>query len=420
MKNEILSERADLFDPNMYIVMTFDIIGGAELKSLVKAAERAFTAFESTMSKIVLADTGRAYYETMPSSGCKAQTTLSDFDDLIRENEKRPFAIENGEMMKVFVKQSNDKLSVLVMAHHLAGDGKSVIYYIERMMKEYIGECGEYQPLKLLNEDTLPEDTGISNLYRSLANRYNRHWEKSGRVFDWNDRKNLNDTYWLEKKSIILKRRFSAACVENIHSKSKAAKVSINSWILTAFMKENRRYKSVGLAVDARLDGNRSMSNQATGITAQYAYCDKLSFEQNAQRLHKRIYAKLSESSRRYFILHFMPLFAPPLIDSIMMCANGLYDNKVSKKAARIMGYAPLKATVLSVTNLTRLDIDEEYSNFRIENLYFVPPLVSYAYQTFGVATTSSGMTVTFHSMSDRYTKREKQMFNNAMAFLEA
>lgn len=288
------------------------------------------------------------------------------------------------------------------------------------MMKEYVGERGEYQPLKLLNEDTLPEGSGIPKIYCSLANRYNRHWAKSGRSFDWNDRRNLNDTYWHNKKSIILKRHFSAACVENIHTKSKAAKVSINSWLLTAFLKENRRYKSVGLAVDVRIDGNRSMSNQATGITAQYAYNDKLNFEQNAQRLHKRIYAKLNKSSRRYFILHFMSLFAPPLIDSILMCAYGLYDNKVSKKAAAMMGYAPLKATSLSVTNLTRLDIAEEYGNFGIENLYFVPPLVSYAYQTFGVATTSSGMTVTFHSMSDRYTDSEKQMFYDAMSFLEA
>lgn len=419
MHNEILSERVDLFDPNMYIAITFDVVGGAEAQLLVDAARRAFTGFEATMSRIVLDNTGSAYYEKMQSSSCTAQTTDADLDDLIRENEKKPFAIENGEMIRVFVRQSEDRLNLLVMAHHLAGDGKSVIYFVERMMKEYIGEYGEYQPLKLLNEDTLPAGTNISSLYRLLANYYNRRWLKSGRVFNWDDRNSLYNTYWQERTSIILKQHFPHECVERIRAKSKAAKVSVNSWILAAFMRENRRYLSAGLAVDARIDGNRTMSNQATGITAPYIYSDRLTFEQNAQRLHKRIYTKLNRWPRRYLVLRFIPMFTPSLIDSILMYAYGLYDNRTSRKAAVMMRYVPLKANVLSVTNLTKLDIAEQYGDLHIENLYFVPPVVSYAYQTFGIATTSSGMTATLHSMNDRFAEQERQMFRNTMDFLE-
>ncbi len=418
MQNEILSERADLFDPNMCIAITFDV-AGAEEQLFVEAARRAFTGFEATMSKIVLTNTGSAYYEKMHFSGCTAQTTHSDFNDLIRENEKKPFAIENGEMMRVFVRQSEGRLNLLVMMHHLAGDGKSAVYFVERMIKEYIGERGEYQTLKLLNKDTLPAGTNISRLYHWLAKHYNERWLKSGRVFDWDDKNNLHHTYWQERTSIILKRHFSPECVERIHTKSKAAKVSVNSWILTAFMRENKRYQSAGLAVDARIDGNRAMSNQATGIIARYIYSDMLTFEQNAYRLHKRIYTKLNKLPRRYFILRFIPLFTPSLIDSILMYVYGLYDNRTSKKAAAMMGYAPLKTNVLSVTNLTRLDIAQKYGDLRIEHFYFVPPVVSYAYQTFGIATTPSGMTVTLHSMNDRFTEREKQMFINTMDFLE-
>lgn len=420
MKNEIRSERADLFDPNMCIVITFDIIGATEPRSLVDAANRTFTRFESTMSRIVLRDDSRAFYEKMPFSGCTAQVTRSDLDELVTENEKKHFAIENGELMRVFIKPAEGKISVLIMAHHLAGDGKSVIYFIERMMKEATGECGEYQPLVLLNEETLPEGAGISRLYRLLGQLYNRGWAKSGKGFRWEDREKLHSTYWRDRTSVMLKRRIAPECVEKIHTKSKAAHVSINSLILAALMKENSRYKSVGLAVDARIDGNRSMSNQATGITARHIYNEKLTFEQNAQRLHRRIYAKLDKPSRRYFILQFIPLFTPSLIDSILMYTNGLFENKTSKKIAAMIGYAPLKSTLLSVTNLTRLDIASQYGKLHIENLYFIPPVVSYAYQTFGVATTSSGMTVTLHSMNDRYTGAEQRMFNAAIDFLES
>ena len=70
MRNRISTERAILFDPNVYITMFFDIIGKVDTEMLLLAINRAFTAFEATMSKIVLLDDGEAYYETMPISGC--------------------------------------------------------------------------------------------------------------------------------------------------------------------------------------------------------------------------------------------------------------------------------------------------------------------------------------------------------------
>jgi hypothetical protein len=287
------------------------------------------------------------------------------------------------------------------------------------MMRQLAGEGGEYRSLKLLNEETLPKNTKISGLFRAWVNCYNRAWAKDSRVFDLNDRRKLWRTYWSSRESIILIRNFSPEDVEAIHKKAKAAGVSVNTWIAAALMRENKHYRSVGLAVDARIDGNRTMSNQATGITADYSYDHRMTFEQNARRLLKCIYKKINKPTHRYFILHFMPLFAPPLIDSVMMYANGLFSNKTSKAVAKLMSYAPLKTTVLSITNLTRLDIPDSYGYTHIENLCFVPPAISYSYETFGVVTTSSGMTVTFHSMSDRFTEQKKEIFNSAMEFLK-
>ncbi|GEM_PF-1039771 len=419
MRKEILSERAELFDPNIYVLMTFDIVGGADVQLLIEAAKRAFTRFESPMSKIVLTDTGRAYYERMLSSGCTVQSTQSDFNDLIRTLERQRFAIENGELVKVFFRQTSDKVRVLVMSHHLAGDGKSIVYFIERMMKEYIGEQGEYMPLKLLNEDNLPSDSHISRLYSLMINSYKPSWAKSGRVFDWDDMDKLHDTYWKDRESVILSKQLSPECADKIHANAKAANVSVNSWILTAFMKANRRYKNVGLSVDARTDKNRTMSNQTTGFTTRFTYNDRLNFAQNARRLHLRIYKKLNNPTSRYFILHFVQLFTPPFIDSILMNVNGVFDNKISKKAAIMMGYGPFRRNGLSVSNLTKLDIADAYGNLRIENFSFVPPVISYTYQTFGIATTSSGMTITFHSMNDRFNDGERQMFFDAISILE-
>ena len=104
MINKIATERGDLFDPNIYINIIFDIIGGIDSEELIAAINKAFNGYEATMSKVVLSPEGDAYYEKMPLSGCSVKITNLDWDGLIRENEKSTFSIQTGELMRVFVK----------------------------------------------------------------------------------------------------------------------------------------------------------------------------------------------------------------------------------------------------------------------------------------------------------------------------
>ncbi len=62
MKNEILTERVNLFEPNDYIFFCVELCGDFTADMLAKAVRAAFEANEATMSKIVLTDSGNAYY----------------------------------------------------------------------------------------------------------------------------------------------------------------------------------------------------------------------------------------------------------------------------------------------------------------------------------------------------------------------
>ena len=416
--NRITAERADLFDPNIYITMLFDIIGRADTGALVAAIYRAYTGFEATMSGIALMPDGEAGYVKRTVSGCTVEITQSDWKSVVRENEKMPFSLETGEFMRIFLKPSEEKTAVLIMAHHLAGDGKSIVYFIERIMKEYIGEVNAFQPLHLLTQDALPDESRLPYMIKRWVNKYNRRWNKSGKVFGWYDYYTIHKTYWRKRESVILTESFLPENVERIHKKASVAGVSINSCIITAFLKANQNLRAAGLAVDARIDGNRTMSNQATGITVDYVYKERISFDKNAQEVHKRIYKKLKNPVNRYFILRLMPLFAPSLVDSILMHTHGLYQNRTSEKLSKIMGYTAEGSTSFGITNLTKLDIDNTYESLRIKNLYFIPPAVSYSRQTIGVATTESGMTVTCHCMSDTFDENKEILFENAMKIL--
>lgn len=418
MQNRILSERIDLFDPNMCITMFFDIIGDVETELLISAINKAFTSFEATMSRIVLLDDGEAHYEKISVSACTVEITRLDWRSLIREYEKIPFSLETGQLMRVFVKPFEGKTRVLIMSHHLAGDGKSVIYFIERIMKDLIGEPHEFQKLQLITEDSLPKESHLPSWMKWWIKGFNRRWDRTGQVFGFNDYYELHKVYWQNRESVVITKSFPTSNMEMIHKKAKAAKVSMNSYIIAAFLKADKNLTPVGLAVNVRNDENRTMSNQASGISVEYSYNEKLPFDGNAQEVHKRIYKKLSRPVNKYFILHFMMMFKSSLLDSIMMHIYGLYNNRVTVKVSKIMGYKSGGRTSIGITNLTKIDIENTYKDYRIENLYFIPPVVSYGRQTIGIATTESGMTVSYHCMSDRYNDSKKLVFENAMRIL--
>lgn len=250
MKNRIYTERADLFDPNMYISMFFDITGNINAETLILSVKKAFTAFEVTMSRVVLSDDGEAYYESIPVSGCLAEITNQNWRMLLKENEKLPFSIENGELMRVFVNQSEVKTTVFIMAHHLVGDGKSMVYFIERVMNEYIGKTSDFQPLHLIADESFPKESQLPFWIKLWVQRINRCWKKSGKVFDFNDYYNLHHTYWKDRESVVLVESFLPEHVNAIHKKASDAGVSINSYIITAFLKAGKDLKSVGMAVN--------------------------------------------------------------------------------------------------------------------------------------------------------------------------
>lgn len=415
MKHYIYSERADLFEPNIYIQFLVQISGDFSPDDLISAVKTAFKANEVTMSRIVLEKTGTAYYEKMNESGCKVVFSQKEWIELIRENEKIPFDINKGELIRVFVISSNGKISLLIIAHHLAGDGKSITYFLEDVMKVLSGENLEYKPLYLITKNFFPKESKLPIYLKLYVNSFNRKWQRSGRSFTWDDYYNIHETYWKERSSQVIYETFSREEIDRIRICAKEMGVTVNTYIITAFLKANTDNSTIGIAVDARTDDNRSMSNQATGISVENRYSKNISFAENAKLIHQKINKKLKNPVKRYFILQFIALFTPTLIDSILLHTYDLYQSKISQKLAKVMGYKDGKKRDIGITNLTRLNIPDKYGSYKITDILFIPPVVSYAKHIIGASTTEQGMMISYHYMSNQDEEEERKFFKRAV-----
>lgn len=394
--NEIVTERPNLFEPNVYITLCVEITGKVCPHKLSAAVKRAFEANEATMSKIVL-ENGFAYYKKMPVSCCKIELENENrsWTELVEQNEKIPFAIDRGELVRVFIIPSEDKTQIIIMAHHLAGDGKSVIYFVKDIMNALSDIPLSYKPLTLL-ERNLPQK-GLS-LKAKLYARYCKYkW--NNRFFAWRDYYDLHNKYWEAVSSDIQYETLSAEETQKIIEDAKQIGCSVNSCLVTLFLQKYPKRCDVGIPVSIREGKNEAMSNLTSGINISYKYDIKKTFAQNAAQVHKRIKKKLKR--KKLFVLQFLAQLPMTLIDAVLLSIYNSCREPFAEKTAKVMGYSG-KIRDMGVTNLTVLDIPASYGNYEIKNIIFVPPAVSYSHNIIGVSTFNGRMTISHHNITKR------------------
>lgn len=392
---EIITERPNLFEPNDYINMCVELDGKICPQKLTAAVSEAYKANEATMSKIVL-NCGVAYYEKMPVTGCKITVTGKNWIELIKENEKITFALDKGELVRTFIIPSDACTKILIMAHHLVGDGKSIIYFINDIMTALSQNTLKYKPLVLLTKNHFPV-TKLSIPAKLFIRRCKYKWKND--YFTWQDYYNIHDKYWEAVSSDIRYKILSVDETAQIIKNARQIGCSVNSYLITVLLQKYKKKCEIGIPVSIRKTDNKAMANLTSGISIRCRYNDKKTFAKNAMQVHNKIKKQLRRNKE--FVLKFIAELPPTLIDAVLLNTHNCYSDRLAKRTAEIMGYVG-KTRDLGVTNLTVLDIPTIFGSYRIENIIFVPPSVSYSHNVIGISTVNGKMTFSFHSIVKR------------------
>ena len=401
MRYMIETERSDLFDVSIVIAMRVHIKGNVNEDGLRSAFEEATKAYEILGCRVVLEEDGTAYYENENFEGQKVFFEESSWRQILKREEKIRFKIEEGEFLKAFCYEMNEEgCSIIFLMHHLGGDGKSLVYFIESFMKALSGEKLEYSNIRLISAGPLDDKSQRDRLgpLAFVPKSYNKKWNKDERKksFNYSDMDKAYETYWKEHESTIDEFIIKPEKVNMMLGKCKEWNIGFTAYITTVFLRWLGRKADVGYAVDYRKDGNRCMSNQATGISIKYAYNYNKSFQENAIKVQKLMTKKLEDDQSKEFILPFMASFEPTLVDAINLEHAGSFRSKTSKSLAAILGYRK-KTKDMSVTNLTKLDIPEEYGEYKLDFFSFIPPVISYGKNILGISTLGDCTVLTLH-----------------------
>lgn len=418
VKKYLSTERTHLFTPNINIIMKVRIVGDVNTDNLIEAIKAAIKINESLNCRIILSEGGQAWYERCENAANLIKVSHKDWRDIVKDEESIAFKLEDGELVRIFILTCGKDTELLIIAHHLAGDGLSIVYLIKDIMNAFSGKSLKFKPLNLASVDDFPKNTRLSFLIKMYLRHINRSFIKDGRVFTYDDYNKMFNMYWYNRSTCILEDRLKKEELTAIYHMAKCGEVSVNSIISTAFIYAYGKKADTGFAISLRKDGNEAMANHTSGIDILYKYNENKSFMENAKEVHKLIYKKLNNDKIKYFVPHFLSSIYPCLIDSASMAVYGEYKNKTAKKLADLMQYNE-KSKDISITNLTKLKIPKVYGSFEIDDFMFVAPVIPYGKRIIGIATLGENMCITMHVMNDSHLGYEKMIFEKAINILK-
>lgn len=417
MDQKINIDRTHLFSPNINVTVLVTISGEIKPEELTRAIWEAVKSNGILSSRIKLKENGDAFYSITDEPVFNIQILKEPVPVIIKAQERIPFELEKGEMVRFFILPGSQEVKLLIMAHHLAGDGLSMAILTEDIMTALSGNAVVDKPLRLLSREDLPGKSRLNALMQLMVNGLNSKWKKSGRVFTFEDYKRMFLKYWENRETVTYSQTLASDFLELVKMKSREYKVTLNSIITTALLRAEGKKSDVGIAVNIRKDGNRNMGNYASGISISYCYKEKLDFWTNAQRVHKLIYNKLDSVRKKFFLLQFLGQLDGSLTDSAYFSAYEDYGNKTAVIIKNMFGYGN-RPKDLSITNLTRLDMNLKYGKFTLTDFIFIPPVAPNAKHMFGLVSLGNKLNLVMHVLKDNKEQEDKEYFQKVIAYL--
>ena len=383
-----------LYDPNVYTSVVMKIRRKSQLSvyDVKEAIELAYTQNETTMSKVVL-NNGEAYFEKMPMTGCRVFFDNRDWIETINESEKHAFRINEGELVRSFIYDNVDDISVLIMAHKIVGDGNALALFAKDILSNLAGESVEYKPLNNSGEEGMSSDMKLPFFKKLGINVANSKWEKTGKTFDWEDYYCLHRRFWDNKKTYAVSATIKGTEYYNIIEECKNLGISVNSYVLAKQLEKIPRFTSIGMPVSYR-GSNTSLANKEMPMKMNCEYNTQTSFERNAKEIHNVIQKSISNSSSRYEERLGLLNIEPTLLDGALMEKYTSYRNEIAKKMCDVLGYSEETKVQLGAMNLDNANIKTEYEAFELKDFVYIPAPTTSTRNVISISTLPNSISV--------------------------
>ncbi|MFX1537867.1 MAG: condensation domain-containing protein [Promethearchaeota archaeon] len=324
--------------------------------------------------------------------------------DVFHEACKVPFDFEERPPIRFILVQSVQISELIILCHHIICDGMSLAYLARDLMVHLGDPAQEVEVLSdpvPIDRDNLPKEVSINPIVKFFINRMNKKWTKNPTFFDHEDYINLNEAYWKKYTHEMLPVELSEAQTSVLVNRCRKEGVTVNTALTAAFVGaqylirgDNSDLSSLIIAGNLRdrlpKPAGEAMGYFAGGVSLKYKYNQKMSFWENARKLHQKVQPLYTNKNLFKEPLNWCYL-EPAIMESLSFkLLGGLVpsDSPRYEKLSTFNKQSDVVSSVLkrgnidsldkpslgtAVTNLTRLDFPRMYGSLELERLIMNP-----------------------------------------------
>lgn len=392
-RNELILERTFLFEPNIYMTIIVTIEGDISEEEICEAVKKAYTQNQTTMSKVVLDEQGKVYMEEMNETGCKVFVDKRDWLEIMRENERKPFRIDEGELIRTFIIPRGKQKDIYLMAHHITCDGGGLLLFAEDILDNLQGKKVEYRPTKVMPEKEMLDKGNLSFVEKIGLKSLSQKWGKEKRVFDWEDYYKVHEEFWKKRRTEISFKKIEGSELENLKEECKKYGVTVNSYLVARLMQEYPESKKLGIPISVRGE-ERSISCLVSSVSVYTKYDSNKEFVENLAAIDKTVTKELKSEGAIYRTPQFVAISDPTLLHAGYISSTMGYESKNVDSMARILGMYGKDRVDLGITNLKEITFTSDYDRFKITGVIPVAPLLSTTERIFTISTYNGKMLI--------------------------
>ena len=398
-KVELMLERTFLFDPNVCMTVVLTLEGDVKTEELCEAVKKTYTQNAMTMSKAVLDENGKFYMEEMDETGCKVFVDHRDWQEILHENERKPFRVDEGELVRTFIIPKGNETDIFFMIHHITCDGSGVFIFAEDVLDNLQGKEVAYRTSNVMTRDGVIKKGNLNFLEKLGLKKLSENWCKEEReVFGWDTYYKIHEEFWKENKTEISLTEVDGSELEEIKATCKRLGVTVNSYMVTKFMQDYQGRQK--LAIPTSIRGNdRSISCMVSSVIAYAEYNFDASFEENLVNINKILQKQIKNIRSVYYIPQFIALSDGALVDAALAQQFIGYESSRADRMRQILGLYGKDRTRLGVTNLGVLSIAKDYDTFKITKIIPIAPNVATSEKVITISTFDGKMLIADNSI---------------------
>jgi len=354
---------------------------------------------------------------------------------VVQESCQIPFEFDQQPAIRFILVQSPATSELIILCHHIICDGLSLAY-LARDLLEHLGDPTrevEVLPDPIPIEiDNIPDDVSVNAMVKYFINRMNKKWKEEEILFDQEDYRDLNKTYWMNYTHQVLSVELTEAQTSVLVDQCRKEGVTVNSALTAAFVGAQTKvqgekpfHSSIGVAASLRDRLQRPVSEvmgfYAGVVILNDKYKRSIGFWDNARSFQRKVKPLINNKNLFKDLLTWCYL-QPEILESINFKKLGGLVPQHFSRYQKISDFSKRDDVVLSilkrdkmdsldkifmgtaVTNLTRLDFPRKYGDLELDRLIMKPgggfPLVT-VNLVLGAVTTAGKLSLVIEYVED-------------------